>query len=190
MTTISSVSAPQYRIHTIASAPEKARDALRALESAFGFIPNAAATMAESPILLAGFVNVFRAFHGGTFTGAERQALLLSNAVANASAWAVAFHSTLALKEGVSADDVIAIRAKRLPKDTRLAALSAFTRALLEKRGHVDARDLATFTGAGFRSDQVLEVIVGLATSAMANYAASVTTPPLEDAFKAQSWAP
>ena len=93
MTTTSPVSAPQYRIHTIASAPETAKDALRALEHGFGFIPNTAAIMAESPTLLSGFVSVFKTFHGGTFTSAERQTLLLSNAVANASAWAVAFRT-------------------------------------------------------------------------------------------------
>jgi alkylhydroperoxidase family enzyme len=179
-----------FRVHTLESAPEGSRDALRGLKQAFGLIPNAAAIMAESPILVNGFVGVFKAFHGGTFTGAQRQALLLSNAVANASPWPVAFHSTMALKEGVAPDDVLAIRGRRLPKDAALAALSAYTRALIEKRGRVDARDLAAFIGAGFSHDQVLEVVVGLAISAMANYTANIAKPPVEDAFAAQTWRP
>src|SRR5215475_15547910 len=111
-----------YRIHTLESAPEKSKPALQGLKQNFGIIPNLAATMAESPVLLAGFVGAFGNFHGGTFTGAQRQALLLTNAVANTCPWAVAFHSTLALKEGVDAEDVRAIRERRLPKDKRLAA--------------------------------------------------------------------
>jgi AhpD family alkylhydroperoxidase len=95
-----------YRIHTVDSAPEKSKPALQRLEQAFGLIPNLAATMAESPVLLNGFVGAFGNFHGGSFTSAERQALLLTNAVTNRCSWAVAFHSTLALTEGIAAADV------------------------------------------------------------------------------------
>jgi alkylhydroperoxidase family enzyme len=177
-----------YRVHSIESAPEKSKPALQGLKQAVGLIPNLAATMAESPVLLGGFVGAFGNFHGGTFSGAQKQVLLLSNAVANASAWAVAFHSTQALREGVEAQDVRAIREKQLPKDPALAALSRFTRALIDKRGHVDDGDLAAFSAAGFGADQVLEVIAGLAVSVMANYAGNITKPNLEDAFKAQAW--
>jgi alkylhydroperoxidase family enzyme len=180
----------QYRIHTLESAPEKSKPALQGLKQNFGLVPNLAATMAESPVLLGGFVGAFGNFHGGTFTGREKQTLLLSNAVANACSWAVAFHSTMALKEGVEPDDVRAIRERRAPKDVKLAALSVFTRALIEKRGHVDERDLAAFTQAGFGPDQALEVIAGLAVSVMANYAGNITNPIVEDPFKPQIWKP
>ena len=178
----------QYRIHTLESAPEKSRPALQGLKQAVGLIPNLAATMAESPTLINGFVGAFGNFHGGSFSGQQKQVLLLTNAVANNCAWAVAFHSTLALKEGVDADDVAAIRERRLPKNAGLAALSGFTRALIDKRGHVDERDISTFTDAGFGQDQVLEVIAGLAVSVLANYAGNITNPVLEEPFKAQNW--
>ncbi len=178
----------KYRVHTIESAPEKSKQALRTLKENLGLIPNLAATMAESPALLNSFISAFGNFHGGTFTGAERQVLLLANAVANSCSWAVAFHSTLALKEGVAAVDVQAIRERRQPKDPKLSALSVLTRALIEKRGHLDEADLAAFAEAGFGQDQVLEVIAGLASSVMANYAGNITNPPVEDPFKAQIW--
>jgi AhpD family alkylhydroperoxidase len=178
----------RYQVHTIESAPEKSKPAMLGLKQALGVVPNLAATMAESPVLLGGFVGAFGNFHAGTFSGPQKQVLLLTNAVANACSWAVAFHSTLALKEGVAAEDVEAIREKRVPKDSRVAALSAFTRALIEKRGHVDEKDLTGFTSAGFNKDQVLEVIAGLAVSIMANYAGNITNPVVEDAFKPQTW--
>ena len=177
-----------YRIHSIDSAPEKSRPALESLKSAFGIIPNLAASMAESPVLLGGFVGAFANFHGGTFTGGQKQVLLLTNAVTNTCGWAVAFHSTMARREGVSAEDVRAIRERRLPADPGLAALSAFTRALIEKRGHVGDQAVATFVEAGFGHDQVLEVIAGLAVSTMANYAGNITRPAVEDPFRAQAW--
>lgn len=177
-----------YRIHTLESAPEKSRPALQGLMQAVGLIPNLAATMAESPTLINAFVGAFGNFHGSSFSGGQKQVLLLTNAVANTCAWAVAFHSTMALKEGVDADDVDAIRKGRLPRDAELAALSGFTRALIEKRGHGDERDISTFTDPGFRPDQVLEVIAGLSVSVLANYTGNITKPVLEEPFKAQLW--
>jgi AhpD family alkylhydroperoxidase len=179
-----------YRIHTIASAPEASRPALERLRTSFGLVPNLAATMAESPTLINGFVGALVNFLGGTFTGGQRQVLLLTNAVTNRCAWAVAFHSTAALGEGVEAADVEAIRAGSLPADRTLAALSSLTRALIERRGQLDDRALAAFHDAGFRPDQVLEVIAGLACSVMANYAGNITVPTLEAPFAAQHWTP
>ncbi|MEV4517081.1 carboxymuconolactone decarboxylase family protein [Dactylosporangium sp. NPDC049525] len=66
--------------------------------------------MAKAPTLVNAFVAVSGQFGGTRFTGGERQVLLLSNAVANRCAWAVAFHSTMALKEGVEPGDVDAVR--------------------------------------------------------------------------------
>jgi alkylhydroperoxidase family enzyme len=172
-----------YPIHTIESAPEGSRQALAGLRQAFGLVPNLAATMATSPPLLNSFVAAFGQFGGGSFTGGERQTLLLSNAVANGSAWPVAFHSTLALKEGVDPADVAAVRKGSVPADPRLAALSALTRALIDKRGALDEADMKAFTPA-----EILEVVTGIAISTMANYTANVARPALEEPFRPQAW--
>jgi alkylhydroperoxidase family enzyme len=178
-----------YPIHTIETAPESAREALQAFREAFGVIPNVAAMMADEPLLLNSFYAAFGQFRGaGTFTPAERQVLLLSNAVANDCAWAVAFHSVEALHDGVPGDAVTAIRRRELPGDPRLAALSALTRALIEKRGHLDEDEAKTFTAAGFDDDQILEVVTAVAISTMTNYAGNVAQPPLEAVFAAQAW--
>jgi alkylhydroperoxidase family enzyme len=180
-----------YPIHTLDTVGEAGREQLGALRQALGFVPNAAGVMANSPPLLHSFLAAFGKFRGdGTFTPAERQVLLLSNAVANNSAWAVAFHSHEALQDGVEAADVEAIRARRLPGDPRAAALSALTRALIESRGAVGEDDVKAFVAAGFDEVQVLEVVLGTAISAMANYTANVAAPPLEEPLRAQAWSP
>lgn len=178
----------KFKVHTIESAPEKSKPALQGLQKAFGLIPNLAATMAESPVLINGFVGGFMNFHGGSLSGGEKQVLLLTNAVTNNCRWAVAFHSTLALKEGVAPNDVQAIRARELPRDVRLAALSRLTRTLIEKRGHLSSADQDEFLAAGFAKDQIFEVIAGLAVSVMANYAGNTADPVLEEPFQAQKW--
>jgi AhpD family alkylhydroperoxidase len=177
-----------YPIHTIDSAPEGARQSLAGVRQAFGLVPNLAATMASSPPLLNSFVATSGQFGGGTFTGAERQVLLLTNAVTNRCEWAVAFHSTTALKEGVDPAVVEAIRRREAPGDARLAALSALTRALIERRGHLEAADVEAFAAAGFDADQLLEAVTGVAISTMANYAGNIARPPLEAPFRPMAW--
>jgi alkylhydroperoxidase family enzyme len=178
-----------FPVLTIDTASDEAKPALQGLRQAFGAVPNLAATMANSPPLVSSFVAVVGQFSAGTFAGGERQVLLLSNAVANSCPWAVAFHSTLALREGIAAQDVSAIRRGELPGPARLAALSSLTRRLIECRGHLDPADAQAFLDAGFDRAQILEVITGVAASTLANYAGNVTHPPLEPAFQAQAWA-
>lgn len=177
-----------YPIHTLESAPSKSKQALERLVQAVGTIPNLAGTMAESPTLINSFVCTMVEVGGYELSAAQRQVLLLTNAVTNRALWPVAFHSTLALKEGVARDDVSAIRAGRLPDEPKLAALSALTRSLIEQRGHIGQQTLQAFVDAGFRRDQVLDVVATLALSVMANYTANIAQPPLEAAFEPQAW--
>src|SRR5246127_4951316 len=123
-----------FPVHTIESAPEQSRASLEALQGAFGMLPNIAGAMSTSPVLIGGLVALFQKVHGGSFSEEQIQILLLSNAVTNACSWAVAFHTVLALKEGVAPADVDAIRRRQLPRDPQNRALSALARTLIEKR--------------------------------------------------------
>src|SRR5262252_8945229 len=138
-----------FPVHTMESAPERSKPALQQLQSAFGMIPNIAAAMATSPILIKSLVGLFGNVHGGSFTEAQVQVILLTDAVTNASPWAVAFHTALALREGIDPADVQAIRDGRLPKDRKFAALSALAKTMIEKRGCLDDRDVNRFLAAG-----------------------------------------
>ena len=178
-----------FPVHTMESAPERSKPALQKLQSAFGMIPNIAGAMATSPVLIKSLVGLFGNVHGGSFTEAQIQIVLLIDAVVNASAWPVAFHSALALKEGIDPADVQAIREGRLPKDAKLAALSGLARAMIEKRGRLDDRDVEHFMAAGFGKDHALEVVAIVAASTITNYTGSITKTPLEAPFQAHAWA-
>jgi hypothetical protein len=67
-----------FQIHTIESAPEQSKAALQGLQQNFGLIPNVAATMAGSPVLINAFIGAFGNFHGGTFDDRQKQVLLLT----------------------------------------------------------------------------------------------------------------
>jgi alkylhydroperoxidase family enzyme len=177
-----------FPVHTIESAPEESRPSLEKLRGTFGMVPNIAGAMSTSPVLIGSLVGLFQKVHGGSFSEHQIQVLLLTNAVTNASAWAVAFHSVLALKEGVEPADVQAIRERRTPRNPKDAALSALARTLIEKRGRLDDQDVSRFLQAGFDKAQLLEVIAAVAASTITNYTGNVTKPPVEAAFEAYAW--
>ena len=177
-----------YQIHTIESAPEKSRPLLELFTGAIGFVPNLAGAVANSPVLANSLLGIFQNVHGGSFAEAEVQILLLTNAVTNSSSWPVAFHTDLALKQGIDPADVQAIRERQLPKPQRYAALSRLAKTLIEKRGQLTDGDIATFLEAGFEKEHVLEVVAVVAASTITNYAGKITNPPLETSLQEYAW--
>lgn len=177
-----------FRVHSIDTAPEGSRDTLRRVHSMLGGIPNLAATMAESPVLLNGFFALRDIYTRGSFTSAEIEVLSLTNAFEHSCSWCMAFHSGIALKGGVSRESVEELRNGRAPVEPRLKALSDFSRSMVRNRGLVGSQDLAAFRAAGFSDAQALEVVVGVAFSVMANFADHLAHAPLDEAWKPFEW--
>ena len=177
-----------FPVHTIESAPEQSKPSLRILQGAFGVIPNVAGAMSTSPVLIDSLVGLFQRVHGGSFSEEQIQILLLTNAVTNGCAWAVAFHTALALNEGVEAADVQAVRERHTPRSPKDAALSMLARTLIEKRGRLDELEVSRFLQAGFDQADLLEVIAVVAASTITNYTGNVTQPPVEADFEAHAW--
>jgi AhpD family alkylhydroperoxidase len=178
-----------YTVHTVDTAPEASQPLLQTLERTVGMVPNLAAAMAESPELLQGFLAAREIFYGGTFTPEEIQILALTNAFENGCRYCMALHSTFALRVGVSPGSVAALREGHPPDEPRLKALSEFSRALVQKRGHVSDADLQQLLAAGYSRAQALEVVLGVAVSILPNYAHQLTQCPVDEPFRAQSWA-
>src|SRR6185295_5112109 len=108
-----------FQVHSIETAPEGSKPLLTSLKENLGMVPNLAAAMSESPQLLAGFLAVRDIYTGGTFTSGEIQVLSLTAAYENECAWCMAFHTLMALKDGVSQEDVEALRAGLSPSEPR-----------------------------------------------------------------------
>jgi AhpD family alkylhydroperoxidase len=177
-----------FPIHTIESAPDESKPSLQTLQGVFGMIPNIAGAMSTSPVLIGSLVGLFQKVHGGNFSEAQIQVLLLTNAVTNGCAWAVAFHTALALGAGVAPADVQAIRDHQTPRSPKSSALSTLARALIEKRGRLDDLDVSRFLQAGFDNAHLLEVIAVVAASTITNYTGNITRPPVETAFEPYAW--
>jgi AhpD family alkylhydroperoxidase len=180
-------SVPTFPPHTFDSAPAASKPTLLQLKAAVGMVPNLAAAMAESPALLEGFATLRAIFQSGTFSPVEREVLSLTNAVENGCNYCRAIHSTFALKVGAPDDVVRRLRAGASPSDPKLKALVDFGRAVVRDRGHVPPETFQAFLDAGYTKAQALEVLLGLATSIIANYAGHFTEPELDEPLRAQA---
>jgi alkylhydroperoxidase family enzyme len=85
---------------------------------------------------------------------------------------------------------VQAIRERRAPQELRYAALSAYARALIEKRGHVSDAAVTALLSTGFKPDQALEALAVSAASTITNYTLNIAEPPLEPMFQEHAWRP
>ena len=173
----------RFPVYTLESAPQASKSALRDVQTRFGMIPNLAGAMATSSVLAEAFIGIFDKVHGGSFTEPQIQTVLLTDAVTNGSAWAVALHTALGLQAGLDPVDVEAMRTGRSPSDQKLGALSTLARMLIEKRGRLDDQDVERFLAAGFSKALLLEAITIVAASTITNYTAGVTRPRIEPPF-------
>lgn len=178
-----------FRVHTVDSAPGASAALLKGLQQELGMIPNLAASMAESPELLKGFLVVREILEHGSFRQGEIQVLALTNAFENGCRYCMALHSTFALKVGVPSEDVKALRAGHNPHTPRLRALSAFSRRLVRDRGNAP-EELSAFLAAGFTRRQALEVVLQVAASIIPNFSHHLTSCPIDEVFAAQRWEP
>lgn len=180
----------QYLFHTPESAPEAARNILAGAQQQLGFIPNLYAGLANAPAVLEAYIAISGYFDNTSLTPMERQVVLLVTSVANGCEFCVAAHSTIAKKMiGVPEVIVNALRSGQLPGDAKLAALSVFTRAVVQERGRVTEHPAFNhFLEAGYSREQALEVILGVTQKTLSNYANHLLNTPLNPAFESEHW--
>jgi uncharacterized peroxidase-related enzyme len=176
-------------VHSIDTAPEPSRSALQAARTSFGFIPNLVGAMAESPALAHAYMAVNKEFSTrSSLTPPEQQLILLAVSYVNGCRYCMAAHSGLGQAVGLSPDHVAALRNGASLKDPRLEALRTFTQAMVRDRGHVSRETAETFLAAGFTTQAILDVILGIAFKTMSNYTDNLFEAPLDEGLKKWGW--
>lgn len=178
----------KFEVHTIDNAPAESRPTLEAVQKAYGFVPNLFGVFAVSPAAAEAYAAIGQALEKATLDPVEQQVVFLTTSATNACEYCVAAHSTIAEGVKMPADVLAALRAGKELPDARLQALSAFTRAVIDERGWVEADDLQAFQAAGFGHRHALDVLTIIAMKTLSNYTNHIAETPLDDAFAAQAW--
>lgn len=180
----------EFTIHTIDSAPENSREVMRAVEKKFGFVPNLIGELAAAPAAARAYVTLDGLLEESSLEPVEVQLVLAAASVANSCEYCVAAHTAGLKHTRLPEEGIEAIRRRRPLSDPRLEALRRFVTVVVERRGHPGEGEVDAFLTAGYRSEQILEVLVAVAMKTLSNYTNHVADTPLDEELRAFQWEP
>ena len=177
-----------FKVHTIESAPAASAELLKKAQQAYGFVPNLLSSMAESPAMLSGYMQLAEILNQGELSETERQIVLMTNNRLNGCKYCMAAHTTISQMQGVDAAVIEALRNNTPINDPKLEALRTFASVINDSRGWPTELQLAAFYQAGYSHAAVLEVIVATSLKVMSNYTNHIAETELDAAFSANKW--
>lgn len=170
---------------TLENAASDTKEIFEITQSKFGFIPNMYRNIANSPGALSTYISGYNQFRERSgFTPAEQEVVFLTISQENNCAYCVAAHAMIADKmSGVPAEVTHAIRYGEIIPAPKLAALSNFTRRLMQSHGLPVESEIKEFLQAGYKEEQVLEVVLAIAVKTISNYINHLFNTPIDAAF-------
>lgn len=174
--------------YTIDTAPAASKAGLEEAKRAFGFVPNLQSYMAESPELLAGYSALWDLFSKSTLTPHEQQVVYLTSNFENNCHYCMAGHSALAKMIKMDDGVIAALRAGTPLPDAKLEALHKFATTVVRERGFAQDAEVEAFLAAGYTRQNVLEVVLGIATKVMSNYTNHIVHTPYDAFMKGNEW--
>lgn len=167
------------------TAPEASLPVLEHVEKVFGFVPNLMGTLAGAPAAAKGYHALILEFTKGSLSPQEQQLVLLTVSVENKGSYCTLAHSATAKALAHVPDEVIsAVRNREPIADAKLNALISLTRELARERGYADPELVQAFIAAGYRKEQIMEILLGIAVKTISNYLDHVSPVEIDPAFK------
>lgn len=175
---------------TLGNADPQAKAVLEKAKAQVGFIPNMYSYMANSPGLLETYLDGYERFRKGSgLTAVEQEVVFLTISRDNGCDYCIAAHSMIADKMSKVPPQVAeAIRDGHEIPDPKLAALGAFTSAMLATRGLPSKADVQAFLDAGYEERDVLTIILAIAVKTLSNYSNHLFHTPLDEMFAGHAW--
>jgi AhpD family alkylhydroperoxidase len=145
----------------------------RVLEKAnrqFGFIPNLMLEVSANPAVADALLEAWRSLAAGELDPGEQQVVMLAVSAWNDCHYCTAAHRAGGEMLGVARQDLERVDRRELPDDARLQALTRATWRVLEKKGWLDAGDLAELQAEGIDRAQLYEIIAFTGLMSITNY--------------------
>jgi pimeloyl-ACP methyl ester carboxylesterase/alkylhydroperoxidase family enzyme len=168
-----------------AAAAKGAGPSLQAMRDAFGFVPNLGHVLAGEPAVLGAYLAMLQALEATSIEPIARQVAMAAASHANAAAYGVAVHATLAARLGAPAEIVAALRDGSPLGEPRLEAVRRFAAAIAAKRTQPSDADLLALRAAGYDRRAALAIALAAAAKTLANTAAHLARPAIDAAFRA-----
>jgi AhpD family alkylhydroperoxidase len=157
-------------VHTVDSAPEGSRDALKKLEATSGKVLNIHGAMAHSPAVLETYVAIQQVLQdAGTFDARTREAIALAVAAVDDCSYCQAAHTAGGKAAGLSEQETVDIRGGRV-EDPKLGALLALVREQAGNVGNVQDSTWQAALDAGWTDAELAESAAVVALNLFTNY--------------------
>lgn len=153
-----------------------------------GALPKLSSYMAESPELLDGYRQLRALFGKTSFSRVEQELILLTINFEHDCEYCMAAHSMRATKVKMAPEVLAALRRGEPVPDVRLEALHRFTRTMVLDRARVTDAETQAFLDAGYTRQNILEVVLGIASKVLTNYSNHFFDAPLNDFLKPFEW--
>lgn len=149
------------------------------VQQAFGVIPNTAKVMANSPAVLNSFLAFSTAMGESKIGEKLHNQVKLGTSETNACDYCTSILSAVAPSAGLSADDVLAGRTGN-SEDHRIKAALSFANDVLESRGKVSDKQIASVRDAGFDDAEIVEIVSSVVLGCFTNFLNNVADTELD----------
>ena len=151
-------------------------------------IPGLHGALAGSPQLLDAYQILHELFTNTSFNAEELTVVWQSINVEHACHYCVPAHTAIAKMMKVDDTIVEALRNETTLENPKLEALRIMSLVIVRTRGNISQEDLKDFYAAGYKEQQVLEIILGVSQKVISNYTNHIANTPVDPAFQAFTW--
>lgn len=174
------------KVHSVDSAPEGSKHALEEVKRKLGHVPNLWGTLANSPVMINGYLALNQQWERSSLTVKERELVFLSASVANQCPYCIAGYTAGLRRMNTGVDIIRQILENEVVKDPKINALVTLVKELVNNRGFVSDPIRQEFIAAGYQESVILEILVGVAMKTMANYLDHIFPIPIDKEYSAE----
>ncbi len=147
----------------------KAKELLDGIQSNFGMTPNLMTTMAQSPAVLEGYLNLSGSLRGGTLGARLQEQIAIAVAEVNSCQYCLSAHTAIGKIVGLSESELVAAR-RSASSDPKTEAALRFAQSIVVTRGNVTDLEVNRVKEAGYTEGEIAEIVANVAANIFTNY--------------------
>lgn len=161
------------------TATGKTKELFAAVEKKVGSVPNMMRAMAQSPAVLEAYLALTGALAGTKLSAKVREQLALAIGEVNQCEYCVSAHTLIGSKIGLDGETIDLARQGK-SNDPKIAAILAFARELVVRRGEVKDADLRTLRSVGVTDTELAEIVAVVSLNIFTNWFNHVADPEID----------
>lgn len=164
----------------LTTASPSAKELLEGFEKRVGRSSNMLRVMAQSPAILEAYFQFNRSLEQARITPKLRLLIGVTVSQFMGCDYVVSVAMAMSAKQGITPEEFAAARnAESL--DPKIAQLLRFVRQTVEHHGHIDPSEVAALCKAGFREEEIVEIIGNIALTVFRCYFNLIVGTEIED---------